>query len=128
MGNVYDYQWVKSLQYKYCRTPHYLLGSVLSDDLFTKETMSWGQKVQLDGCGYDRDGWRMADLFFVGVYFDPETFEIKSFDCMCAWDENTGHYRPSNQARPVRSVDKQHFYRHFDAHVTKDPEQAKASW
>ena len=118
---MYGYRWAGSLEYKYCRTKHYLLGSIVSDSLFSREIMSYGEKIMFDGSDYPA-------LFFVGICYDPDTYEITGFDCMCEWDQNTGHFRPSSTERPVSSEDKQHFYRHFEKHVTKDSAQARESW
>lgn len=125
---MYGTRWADALHYKYCRAKHYLLGSILSDNKFTKQSMSYGQKILFDGCGYDRNGWRLDDLLFVGIIYDPETYEILSFECMCEWDQSSSHYRPYSSERPVTSGDKQLFYKHFNQFVTKDPEAAKQSW
>lgn len=125
---MYDDRWAEALQYKYCRTPHYLTGDILTDERFTKQDMSYGPRLFFDGCSVDRFGTRFPDLFFVGIRYDPETYEITSFDCSCTWEEGSRYYRRYSPERPVNKYDRKIFFEHFEQFVTKDPDQAKLSW
>ena len=125
---MYGYQWAGSLSWRYCRSKHYLMGDILKDDRFTKQDLSYGTKLMFDGCSYDPYGHPFSRSFYVGILYDPKTYEIKSFDCRCENNQGMSHARPYSTELHVNSYEKNRFYDAFNPFVTKDPEAALASW
>ena len=115
------YEWADFLSDRYCTKQHYLLSSLQDDTRYLTRRMKQGELVW--------DVSQNDEIFIVTIYFDTESYCIKSFECVRELATSASfHGRPRSQERKISNIDKSAFYRSFNPHITKNSLAAKQSW
>lgn len=108
----------KALTSRFCRTPHYLTGQYRYADNF-----SFDDDILIWDASTDKR------MFMISVQFDPQTYQILSFDCICAMEKGkTSSGIPIPKACHISPDEKRYFLDQFSRHVTKRAEFALESW